>query len=559
MKKTITALLLLLIVCNQMLWADISSSDFSFDTTRFQLDELRLDMSQSEHTPALTLLEESVVSASSPTAYTSYSDRQGTWWSRQMSSAEGVKPYRFMDDMSFVGVPLFFAGMIAKKEKASFRQDYRNANAKLRLVSHFKTEVDNYTQYAPFAAATIMNVAGVKGRSKLVRFAASSAASFAVMAAFVNTIKHTAKEMRPDGSTANSWPSGHTATAFAAATILHKEYGMTVSPWYSVAAYTCATATGAMRVLNNRHWVSDVLSGAGIGIVSGELGYALCDLLFKDKGLNRNDLAYYPDINSDPSFFSVNMGIGLDSQKDFTFVYDNSAGEGDDIRELPLKFRNSTVLGVEGAYFFNKYIGVGGRLKVKTTPVGNFPDIADAMYAGYESYQEMLPGMENNVQSAIFNIESDHLSEFTGSLGAYFNLPLGSRFALGSKLLAGTTKTNSLDIDATYAGKVYRNYKETDEDYEITWNALTIDASNAFAIGTGLALTFAYKSNFSWKAFVDYDVVRKTYKMEYIEDGFYAAALPDEVEPGYKGFAVGSELKRTTNTFTLGGAFVVSF
>ena len=115
------------------------------------------------------------------------------------------------------------------------------------------------------------------------------------MAGLVNGIKYTAKEMRPDGSTRNAWPSGHTATAFLAATILHKEYGMTRSPWFSVGAYTLATATGVMRVLNNRHWISDVLSGAGIGILSVELGYGMCDLLFKGRGVLHNDIVSYPD------------------------------------------------------------------------------------------------------------------------------------------------------------------------------------------------------------------------------------------------------------------------
>ena len=39
------------------------------------------------------------------------------------------------------------------------------------------------------------------------------------------------------------------------------------SPWYAVGGYAVATFTGVMRVLNNRHWISDVLSGAGIGIL----------------------------------------------------------------------------------------------------------------------------------------------------------------------------------------------------------------------------------------------------------------------------------------------------
>ena len=46
-----------------------------------------------------------------------------------------------------------------------------------------------------------------------------------------------------------------------------------------------ATVTGVTRQLNNRHWMSDIMVGAGIGILATELGYFLADLIFKDKGL----------------------------------------------------------------------------------------------------------------------------------------------------------------------------------------------------------------------------------------------------------------------------------
>jgi membrane-associated phospholipid phosphatase len=51
-----------------------------------------------------------------------------------------------------------------------------------------------------------------------------------------------------------------------------REYGHR-SILYSIGAYTVATGVGAMRVMNNRHWVSDVLVGAGIGILSTNLAY----------------------------------------------------------------------------------------------------------------------------------------------------------------------------------------------------------------------------------------------------------------------------------------------
>lgn len=78
---------------------------------------------------------------------------------------------------------------------------------------------------------------------------------------------------RPDTGAKTSFPSGHTAQAFAAATFLHKEYGKDY-PIISILGYTAATGVGVMRVMNNRHWASDVLAGAGIGILATNLAYA---------------------------------------------------------------------------------------------------------------------------------------------------------------------------------------------------------------------------------------------------------------------------------------------
>jgi len=182
----------------------------------------------------------------SPLGIADVNKYQLTW----MRTNPGVKPYKVMDDLTFVGVPVFLAGIIAKGEKHAFRQ---NDGTKHVLLTDFKTKIDDYSQFFGPAMTVGLKVAGVEGRSDWGRFLTSTALSYGIMAGFVNGIKYTAKEMRPDGSTANSWPSGHTATAFVGATILHKEYGMTRSPWYSVAGYGVATATGVMRVLNNRH------------------------------------------------------------------------------------------------------------------------------------------------------------------------------------------------------------------------------------------------------------------------------------------------------------------
>ena len=508
---------------------------------------------------------------------------QLTW----MRTNPGVKPYKFIDDLTFVGVPLFVAGIIAKSEKKSFRQNTKDN--KHTLITDFKTGIDDYSQFFGPVMTTGLKIAGVEGRSDWGRYLASTAMSYAIMGGFVNGIKYTAKEMRPDGSTANSWPSGHTATAFVGATILHKEYGMTRSPWYSVAGYGVATATGVMRVLNNRHWVSDVLSGAGIGIMSTELAYAFSDLIFKGKGLLRGDISSEKSIIENPSFFSVSMGIGFGS-KDMDFdlgkFEDFQSYDGDNI--LNLRFGASTAVGVEGAYFFNKYIGVGGRLRVNSSPIKGWDgiesyawgDLINNLYG--EDYEdsdirhlidgEGTPGQPDYsapiIDDASFTIKSDHLTEFAVDLGAYFNYPLSKRFALGSKLLIGRSVMQEVDLNATATGGRRELFiPDGDEEafirclpetYTAEWDYFTVGGNNTMKFGTGLSLTYAYKENYAWRLFLDYDFCRKTYTMTYNPGGFLDGAfgwedlLDDE-------FIETQDIKKNRHTFILGGSFTISF
>lgn len=496
-----------------------------------------------------------------------------------------VKPYKFLDDQTWVGIPLFLSGLIAKSEKTAFRQDYNNPNTKIRLIkTNFHNEIDNYTQYVPLALTIGLKIAGVESRSDWPRFWASSAASAAIMAGLVNGIKYTASEMRPDGSTRNSWPSGHTATAFLAATILHKEYGLTRSPWYSVGAYTLATATGVMRVLNNRHWISDVLSGAGIGILSVELGYGLMDLLFKNRGLQRGDLSVYPDLRSNPSFFAISMGIGLGNKNLYLpqFEFDLPSelfGEVDlngDEEPLHLKFRSATAVGAEGAYFFNPYIGVGGRLRVKATPINGWSSFA---LSEEKDIQEFLndPMLENSVQKIALTIESDHITEFAADAGVYFSWPFSSRFALGSKLLFGRSIMDAIDINASYSGNQLEFNAESlidssvpefilsDKVVDYSWDYIDVSATNSFKFGTGLSLTYAHKNSFSWRVFCDYDYSRKTFTASYNPLGLMQGLSPDTVDT-IKLFCdwdmtkpAHSSVKKNLHQWVLGGALCVSF
>ena len=551
---------------------------------------------------------------------TSYSDNQGLDFDFFKSkTAPGVKPYKFMDDMTFVGVPLFIAGWAIKGDKAMFRVNNKYGKENTQLLTNFKTGIDDYLQFFGPAAVVGLKLGGYEGRSDWPRLLASAALSYGIMAGFVNGIKYTAKEMRPDGSTANSWPSGHTATAFVGASLLHKEYGLTRSPWFSVAGYGMATATGVMRVLNNRHWISDVMSGAGIGILSTELGYAIGDLLFKGKGLLHNDLQLDSE---NPSFFGISMGVGLGSKHiDFTMddvvdpwrFTDEDLGYDDDVDyesdETPnVTFRAATVVDAEGAYFLNKYIGIGGRLRVRAMSAKSFGQYTE--YAGFNQ----IWGWYDVVGNGIYNIyndnkaledfinytsvggdpveelgayvESDHLAEFSGSLGLYFNIPINKQFSIGTKALIGRSFTQELDIDGyAYGRKKDINYHlvidnsdidkantnieyphDTGEEYFSSWNYLTIGAKSSTTWGTGLSLTYRYKSNFAWRLFCDYDYTEKTFTMtydpyHYLIDGldWNAYTLVTMLSPK-SGMLDPIEFKKTKkmNYFTLGLSFLIN-
>lgn len=90
-------------------------------------------------------------------------------------------------------------------------------------------------------------------------------------AAMTRTVKYTVKEIRPDGGP-YSFPSGHTANAFLGAHMAYKEFKDS-SPVLAYSGYALALFVAGSRLYNNRHWVADVVAGAGFGILSVELAY----------------------------------------------------------------------------------------------------------------------------------------------------------------------------------------------------------------------------------------------------------------------------------------------
>lgn len=338
--------------------------------------------------------------------------------------------------MLYAGVPLIGAGLSVHASNENFKS-FRNEYAK-----QYNTHYDDILQYTPGMVMLGMKALGVKGRSSWGRMAVSDAFSIALMGSVVNTLKHTVHERRPDGSNSRSFPSGHTATAFMCATMLHKEYGH-ISPWISIGGYTVATATGVSRILNNKHWIADVMVGAGIGILSAEMGYFLTDLIFRDKGLHKFELPERYGRWHKPSFFGLYLGYNMSGSE-----FDTPVGR--------IKMKLGINAGFEGAYYFNPYLGVGGRI--------NFADMP------LQLNREILP----------------HDIEFnSASAGVYLSYPFSSWIHLSAKVLGGFNNFSRFSIAEGYR----------------------IGGNNSGVFSTGVSVVLMTSRAFNLRFFCDYNTM----------------------------------------------------
>lgn len=221
---------------------------------------------------------------------------------------------------------------------------------------------------------------------------------------------------------------------------------------------------------------------------------------------------------------------------------------------------------------------------------------------GYQTDSESAWNANAPVTNSYGIVKSDHITEFTGSLGLYFNLPLGSHFSLGTKALIGRSITQELDIDGYAEGNLkdisytmgldnrpgqqqpsgdptlslndlqYPN--NTGNKWTDEWEYLTVGAKSSTSFGTGLSLTYRYKSNFSWRLFCDYDYTRKTFTAKYdpfhfVQKGMTTGAgllMDTALITSTSDYADGLgvevreyKTRKSMNYLTLGLSFLVNF
>ncbi len=187
-------------------------------------------------------------------------------------------------------------GLLSLKVKFIRNIDYNVRDDMNKDHPGFRTSVDNYLQYAPIVSVYALNLAGVHGKNTFIDRTMLLVLSEAIFAGTTFGLKRISHRMRPDGSNNLSFPSGHTGNAFVSAEFMAQEYGDR-SPIYGGVGYGFATTTAILRVYNNKHWFSDIIAGAGFGILSTKAAYYLYPLIrngiFRggnEKGKNNNSL-----------------------------------------------------------------------------------------------------------------------------------------------------------------------------------------------------------------------------------------------------------------------------
>ena len=151
---------------------------------------------------------------------------------------------------------------INRREREFVQKQFRPVN----------TMIDNTVIFLPYLELGAVALAGVESRNDRINTLLIIAKGEAIMLASTFAVKYLSRETRPNGEDNLSFPSGHTAQAFLAASIVHTEF-RDKSQWYGIGAYTIATSVAALRMINDKHWQSDVVAGAGFGILSAHLAY----------------------------------------------------------------------------------------------------------------------------------------------------------------------------------------------------------------------------------------------------------------------------------------------
>ena len=144
--------------------------------------------------------------------------------------------------------------------------------SKIKKV-HLPAGIDTMLKWAPALSIFVLDAIGAKTKNNLRQHLLLAAAGEGLLNAVLVPVKHGVHRVRPNHSAnKKSFPSGHTATSFLGAEMLRHEWEQG-NKLLSCSGYVVAVAAGFMRVNKNKHWPSDIVAGAVLGLAAARFTY----------------------------------------------------------------------------------------------------------------------------------------------------------------------------------------------------------------------------------------------------------------------------------------------
>ena len=161
-------------------------------------------------------------------------------------------------------IGLMASGVILNQP--SIKQDLQNEIHD--LLGRTESNIDDYLAFAPTIQFIGHNLIHTNNQKyHFSQYLISTASSLAI----TYSLKYALGQKRPSGGSL-SFPSGHTSFAFSTAAVNYQMLKES-HPFWAWMSYLPAATTGVMRITRNKHWPSDVLFGAGLGILCTQLTY----------------------------------------------------------------------------------------------------------------------------------------------------------------------------------------------------------------------------------------------------------------------------------------------
>jgi len=144
-------------------------------------------------------------------------------------------------------------------------------------------EIQLLFKWWPVIRLLLAELTGTRTKNKFMGRIVMILVSEIILNSFVQPFKKLFRRRRPHSLLKfNSFPSGHTATSFSGAQIFYSEVS-NYSHALSAEGYIIAILTAAIRLYERKHWLSDVIAGAVIGIISAGLSQLIYEEVLNNK------------------------------------------------------------------------------------------------------------------------------------------------------------------------------------------------------------------------------------------------------------------------------------